>query len=88
MNRTKDHLPFVEPRRAVQTAYAALSAIQGESSGVQVRAVAVLFKTLVEELKLDVSELLNSTERTIKADDTFFQREVRALRAYITGELK
>lgn len=83
-----DQLPFVEPRSTIQTAYAALSAIQGERPGTQLGACAVLILALVEELKLDINQLLNQASRIAKADDTFYRPEVRALKAYIQGELK
>lgn len=83
-----DQLPFVEPRTTVQAAYGALSALQGECPGVQVAAAAVLFWTLMDELKLDVSQLLNQASRIAADDDNHYRREVAALRAYIQGELK
>ena len=86
--RIQDHIPFVEPRQTVQAAYGALSAVQGEHPGVQVAAVAVLFKVLAEELKLDVSEVLSQAHRITNADDTYYRREVKALRDYVRGEIK
>lgn len=83
-----DQLPFVEPRTTVQTAYAALSAIQGQRPGVQLGACAVLFLAMVEELRLDVSQVLNQASRIAADDDSFYRTEIRALKAYIAGELK
>lgn len=86
--RISDHIPFVDPRTSTQAAYGALSAVQGEHPAVQVVAAAVLFKTLCEELKLDVSQLLDQARRIINDDDTYYRREVKALREYVKGELK
>lgn len=83
-----DQLPFVEPRTTVQAAYGVLSALQGERPGVQVAAAAVLFYVLADELKLDLSQLINQASRIASDDDTYFRREVKALRAYVQGELK
>lgn len=82
-----DQAPFSDPRTTVQAAYGALSAIQGERPGTQLMAVTVLFKTLAETLGADISQLLNSAERLTTDDDTFFRREVKALREYVKGEL-
>jgi heterodisulfide reductase subunit B len=86
--KVRDHIPFVDPRTTVQAAYGALSAIQGERPGVQVMAAAILIKVLVDELKLDLSELINQASRITNDDDTYFRREVKALRDYVNGELK
>jgi hypothetical protein len=82
------HIPFVEPRMTVQAAYGALSAIQHERPGVQVMASAILFFVLADELKLDISQLISQASRITTDDDTYFRREVKALRAYVQGELK
>lgn len=86
--KAQDQLPFVEPRHTVQTAYAQLSSIQGERPGVQVASAAVLFFVICDELKLDVSQLMCQASRIAKDDDSYFRREVKALRAYVQGELK
>ncbi len=88
MTCAADQLPFVEPRTVVQAAYGALSALQGERPGVQVAAASVLFWTLMDELKLDVSQVLSAVSRIVQTDDTPYRREVAALKAYIQGELK
>jgi hypothetical protein len=87
-SKATDQLPFVEPRTTVQAAYGALSALQSETPGTQLGACVVLFLALVEELKLDVSQLLNQASRIATDDDTFYRPEMRALKAYIQGELK
>lgn len=87
MKCATDQLPFVEPRKTIQAAYGALSAVQDESPGVQLGASAVLFLALVEELNLDVSQVLNQAKRIATDDDTFYRTEMRSLKAYIQGEL-
>lgn len=86
--KVRDQISFVEPRTVLEASYGALSSIQTERPGVQVMAVAVLFKTLADELKLDVSELMNQASRIATDDDTPYRANVRALREYVKGELK
>lgn len=88
MTKANDQLPFVTPRAAVQAAYGALSAIQGERPGVQLAAATVLFRVLADELRLDISQLLDQGRRLINDDDTAFRYEVAAFREYVKGELK
>lgn len=83
-----DQIPFSDPTTVVRTAYAALSAVQGETPGHQVAGVAVLLREMCDGLKLDLSEVLSSAHRIASANDTFFQREVKALRDYVQGELR
>lgn len=84
----RDSLGFSSPRTVINAAYASLSANQHERPHVQVAAAAVLFKVLMEELKLDHNDLLILADQLIKADDNYYQVEVQALRAYVQGELK
>lgn len=85
--RTSD-LSTVRSRTAVQAAYAALSAVQTFSPAEQVAGVAVLFNAVAKHLGISVSELLDKAERIERHDDTFQQREVKALRDYISKELR
>lgn len=88
MTRANDQLPFVKPREAVQAAYGALSAIQLERPGVQLAASAVLFRIIADELRLDISQLLDQARRIINDDDTMFRYEVSAFKEYVKGELR
>lgn len=83
----KDHLNSLPPHVAVDTAYAQVSAVQDRPAAAQVAGAATLFLTMCEVLKLDVSEVLNKASRMARDDDYFYQQEIRALRAYIKGEL-
>lgn len=71
----------------VASAYAQLTVLQGEDPAIQALAPALLFLTICQELRLDVSEVLAKVGLMSKHDDTPFQREMAALRAYIRGEL-
>lgn len=85
--KAHDQIPFVTPRETVQAAYGALSALQDERPGVQVMSAAVLFKVIADELRLDISELLNKAARITSDDDNPYRTEVAAFREYIRGEL-
>lgn len=85
MNR--DQLNSVVSFHAVEAAYAAVSAVQAMPKQKQVMGIAVLFSTICDELKLDLSELINKAQRVAKDADGFFTREMKALRGYVKGEL-
>jgi hypothetical protein len=38
-------------------------------------------------VRIDHSQLIDATRRRMNHDDTFFKRELKALRDYIQGEL-
>jgi hypothetical protein len=84
----KDQLNSIISFHAVESAYAAVSAIQSYPKHKQVAGVAVLFTVICEELKLDPSELISKAARVAKDADGFFTRETKALRDYVKGELK
>lgn len=88
MTITADQIPFSDPTLVVRTAYAALSAVQAETPGHQVAGVALLLREMCDGLRLDLSQVLASAHRIASANDTFFQREVKALRDYVQGELR
>lgn len=71
----------------VACAYAQLSVLDGEDPALQALAPALLFLTICQEMRLDVSEMLAKVALMSKHDDTPFQREMAALRSYIHGEL-
>lgn len=84
----KDRLNNMRPHASVDAAYSALSANQGRPPEEQVAGAAVLFLTICEVLKLDISDTLATAANLRKADDLHYQVEVQALKAYIAGELK
>jgi hypothetical protein len=83
-----DKLNSVGPLAAVQSAYAAITAIQHLPAEDQVAGVALLFTTIVEELKLNPYQIIGASVRRAKDSDSYYTTEIRALRAYIQGELK
>lgn len=84
----KQKVNFVPAGEAVRVAYAALNTLQAERPEHQVVGLAVLFTVVSAELGISPSELINKAERMVAHNDTFFQREVKALRDYTREELK
>lgn len=84
----KDKLCFVSASDAVRVAYAGIDRLQGERPEHQVAAVCILFKEFSEQLGISPSELIDRASRMANDNDTFFQRELKALRDYITQELR
>lgn len=83
-----DQLNSIVSFHAVECAYAAISAVQGYSKHKQVAGVAVLFALICQEMNLNPAELTAKAERVAADADTYYTAEVKALRAYIQGELK
>lgn len=83
----KDKLNSINKRDAVTAAFVALDAVQNLAPHVQVAAVAVLFTAFADTTRIGVSELVDKARRITKDDDTYYQREVKALRDYIQQEL-
>lgn len=85
--RVQDFIPFVPPRHTVETAYAALSAVQDAHPGVQLAAIAVLFKEMAETADCDIPTLLNQAGRIVADDDVAFRASIKALREYVKQEI-
>jgi len=83
-----DKLNSIKAGMAVQAAFQAVDAIQQFPSHQQVAGVAVLFTAITDGLGVCPSELIDKGQRISKDADTYFTREVKALREYIKGELK
>lgn len=83
----RDKLPHVPASTASRIAFASLDSIQTERPEDQVAGVAVLFLAMCEGLGLDINQVLDATSRRMNHDDTFFKREIKALRDYVKGEL-
>lgn len=81
-------LSTIRAHQAVQAGYAMVSAAQVFTPAEQVAGIAVVFNEMAERLGVSVAELLDKARRIAAQDDTFFQREVKALRDYIDGELR
>ncbi len=86
MNR--DQLTTVNPFQTLRASYAFISAAQDHPPAQQVAGMAVLFRLICAQLGLNVSEELHRAERIEKDADTHYAEHVRALKAYITNELK
>lgn len=86
-NDTMFKSSFVQPDEAIRTAYSAISSLQVARPEYQVVGIAVLFQILSDGLGMPPNELLSKASRVIADGDTFFRREVKALRDYVKGEL-
>jgi hypothetical protein len=83
-----DKLNSVPPLAAVQAAYSAISSIQHLPAEEQVAGVALLFTTMVSELGISPLTIIGASQRRAKDADSYYTTEIRALRAYINGEIK
>lgn len=86
--RATDYLPVTNAQAAVQTAFAAISAIQHLPANEQLAGIAYLFNITAKRAGMTVSELVDVAERMERDADTYFQRETKALRDYVDNELR
>jgi hypothetical protein len=84
----KDQLPFVSASQAVQGAYAAISAVQHMTPAEQVAGISLLFAEMSQQLALDPSAITNQASRRATDADTYYAREVKALREYLNKEIR
>jgi len=85
---TRDELNSMSPAKAVQVAYFTATQLQDFRPAEQVAGVALFLNELCEQVGIDARETLNKGGRMAVDADTFYQREVKALRDYIKGELR
>lgn len=85
---TRDALNSLHPQVAVQAAYHIADRLQDHRPAAQIAGVALLLNELCAAVGLDAGEVINKSARMAKDADTFFNREVKALRDYIKGELR
>lgn len=88
MPQLKDHLPHVNAVKVVKGCFAYLSGISDFPPDIQVMSAAVLVRVIADRAGLDLSQLLDAARRVELDADTFFQREAKALRDYVDGEIK
>lgn len=75
-------------KSAVQVAYFTASQLQDFRTAEQLAGVALFLNEACQQLGIDAREMFNKADRMAKDADTFHQREVKALRDYIKGELR
>lgn len=83
-----DRLNSMKPQEAAQSAYAQISAVQHLPPDQQVAGAVLLLRAMAEELRLDLSQLMQQAARVMDDADTYYNREVSALRMYVRKELK
>jgi len=83
-----DRINAADPTQVLHAAYAALSGAQDLTPEIFILGVAVLFRETATILRLDHSELLAKAERITRDADTHYFSNVRALRQYITEEIR
>jgi hypothetical protein len=88
VSKASTQLPHVPAQAAVQVALAAVDAIQQFQPGEQVAGAAFLFRVMAQQLGLDVSDLMQQSQRRYDFADTYFKREAQALSDYVNGELR
>lgn len=82
-----DSVTSVDSREVAQTSVGVLDRIQGETPGVQIQSLAMLFLIIAEEFQVDIRDELQRAQRVMTGADDFYKPEVRALRDYVRGEL-
>lgn len=85
---TLDQINSMNASKAVQVAYFIASQLQDFTPAQQAAGAALFLNELCEQVPLDARAVLNKSARMAKDADTFYQREVKALRDYIKGELR
>jgi hypothetical protein len=88
MPQLKDHLPNVNAAQTLKACFGALHGFSDFPPDYQVMAAAVLVRVIAERAGLDLSQLLDAARRVEMDADTYFQREAKALRDYVDGEIK
>lgn len=72
----------------VQTAYAAVSAMQDKPTPERVMGAFLLFHELCTELRIDPSQALDAARRVSRTAEDHHSVELRALRNYIREEAR
>jgi hypothetical protein len=88
MSRASDQLPHVPATKAVEVAFQMIDTVQHEHPGAQVAGAALLLYVMCQQLGLDVSELMNQSQRRFDKANTFFRREAQAMSDYVNGEFR
>lgn len=83
-----DQLNSVNPHGAVQAAYSAVSALQTFRPAEQIAGAGVLIATICAETGISPSDLLEKAARMAAHADTYYTREIKALRHYVQEELR
>ena len=86
--KIKDRLPFVPAKESTRMAFVCLDGIQSERPESIVVGISMLFTQMCESLGLDPTQMINASQRRSRDDDTFFQRELKALDDYFKGEFR
>lgn len=82
-----DQLNNLRSLDAVQGAVAVVDRLQDLPAAQQVAGLAVAFVIFAETLRISPSALINKAERMVTNADTFYTRDVKALRDYVEGEI-
>lgn len=85
MNR--DQLAMAPAWHTVQTAYAAITAMQEQPPHERVAAVFLLFNEVCAQARLDPSQALDMARRMARHAEDNYSIELRALRTYIREEI-
>ena len=88
MSRASQQLPHVPAAVAVAAALTALDGVQTRPPGEVVAGVFFLAYVIAQQLGLNVSELMNQSQRRFDDVNTYYKREAQALSDYVNGELR
>ena len=82
-----DRLSMAPAFSTLQTAYAAVSAMDTRPAPEQVAALGVLFVTVCEEAGLEVGQQVDAARRRLRHATEHLSNEERALRGYVRTEI-
>lgn len=88
MSKASEQLPHVSAGKACEVAFCAIDGMQQFTAGEQVAGLAFLFHVITQQLGLNVSNLLNQSQRRFDDINQPFKREAQALSDYVNGELR
>lgn len=86
MPNITDQVNAVKPLDAAMLAFYVASNIQDEKPGLQVTAVGLLFKTLADEMGLNIPDLLAKIGSVAMDADPYHHRQMAALKQLIQEE--
>lgn len=83
-----DKLHSINPQAAIQSAYAAVSAIQDKTSEEQLAGITVLLYVMAKQTGQGISHLMAMAERVTEDADSNYHTEIRSLHQYCKEHLK
>jgi len=84
----RSDVSLVSAETAVSVAFDTLNTIQKYDPADAVAGLFLLAYVVAQQRGLDVSELMNQSQRRFDDANTFFKREAQAISDYVNGEMR